>query len=55
MTKGYGLMPSLVEQLPLEDRWAVAAYVKALQLSQHASINDVPVQDRAQLNSGGAR
>ena len=47
MTKGYGLMPPLVEQLPLDDRWAVAAYVKALQLSQHARLSELPPAIRA--------
>jgi cytochrome c553 len=47
MSKGYGLMPALVEQLRPEDRWAVAAYVKALQLSQHARLSELPPTLRA--------
>jgi mono/diheme cytochrome c family protein len=42
MTHGYGAMPDYSIQLPPEDRWAVAAYIRALQLSQAASDSDVP-------------
>ena len=42
MTHGYGAMPDYAEQLTPEDRWAVAAYIRALQLSQAASSADVP-------------
>ena len=42
MTHGYGAMPDYSVQLTPEDRWAVAAYVRALQLSQAASTSDVP-------------
>src|SRR4051812_11011709 len=42
MTHGYGAMPDYSAQLPPEDRWAVAAYIRALQLSQDANASDVP-------------
>ena len=42
MTHGYGAMPDYSAQLAPEDRWAVAAYIRALQLSQAASQSDVP-------------
>ena len=42
MTHGYGAMPDYSEQLTPEDRWAVAAYIRALQLSQAATAQDVP-------------
>lgn len=42
MTHGYGAMPDYSAQLAPEDRWAVAAYIRALQLSQAASPSDVP-------------
>jgi hypothetical protein len=42
MTHGYGAMPDYSAQLAPEDRWAVAAYIRALQLSQAASASDVP-------------
>lgn len=41
MTNGYGAMPDYSVQLPPADRWAVAAYVRALQLSQDAKPSDV--------------
>ncbi|WP_238324505.1 c-type cytochrome [Pseudacidobacterium ailaaui] len=42
MTHGYGAMPDYAAQLSPEDRWAVAAYIRALQLSQNARLSDVP-------------
>lgn len=42
MTHGYGAMPDYSAQLTPADRWAVAAYIRALQLSQAATANDVP-------------
>jgi mono/diheme cytochrome c family protein len=42
MTHGYGAMPDYSAQLVPEDRWAVAAYIRALQLSQAAKVTDVP-------------
>jgi cytochrome c553 len=42
MTHGYGAMPDYASQLTPVDRWAVAAYVRALQLSQAAKPEDVP-------------
>ncbi len=42
MTNGYGAMPDYSTQLTPEDRWAVAAYIRALQLSQDATETDVP-------------
>jgi hypothetical protein len=42
MTNGYGAMPDYAAQLTPADRWAVVAYIKALQLSQSATRADVP-------------
>ena len=42
MTHGYGAMPDYSAQLTPADRWAVAAYIRALQLSQAATMKDVP-------------
>lgn len=42
MTNGYGAMPDYSDKLTPEDRWAVAAYIRALQLSQAATMADVP-------------
>ncbi|MFB3817138.1 MAG: cytochrome c [Candidatus Methylomirabilales bacterium] len=48
-TKGFGVMPDYAEQVPPADRWAIAAYIRALQLSQHARLADVPPERRQQL------
>ena len=50
MTHGFGAMQDYASQLPPADRWAVAAYIRALQLSQRASIDDVPAERRADLD-----
>ena len=42
ITNGYGAMPDYSAQLAPEDRWAVVAYIRALQLSQNATQADVP-------------
>jgi mono/diheme cytochrome c family protein len=42
MSNGFGAMPDYAEQVPPQDRWAIAAYIRALQLSQHATESDVP-------------
>ncbi len=42
MTNGFGAMPDYAAQVSPRDRWAIAAYIRALQLSQHASLADVP-------------
>lgn len=42
ITQGARTMPSYAPQIPTEDRWAIAAYVRALQLSQHATLDQVP-------------
>lgn len=47
ITEGFGLMRSYAAELPIEDRWAVVAYVQALQLSQHVALGDLP-PDRQQ-------
>jgi len=45
MTNGFGGMPDYRAQLTPRDRWAVVAYIRALQLSQHAATTDVPGGD----------
>ena len=42
MTNGFGLMPDYGSQIPPKDRWAIVAYIRALQLSQNAKLADVP-------------
>jgi len=49
ITRGYGVMYSYANRVEPEDRWAIAAYIRALQLSQDAKMSDVPNKDRAQL------
>jgi hypothetical protein len=48
MTHGYGAMPDYSAQLTPADRWAVAAYIRALQLSQDAPMKDVPAGTQVQ-------
>jgi mono/diheme cytochrome c family protein len=49
ITYGVRNMPSYGKQIPEEDRWAIVAYLRALQRSTHASLNDVPESERANL------
>jgi mono/diheme cytochrome c family protein len=49
MTHGFGAMPAYGAQIPPRDRWAIVAYVRALQLSQHATLDDVPAEEQARL------
>ncbi len=49
VSEGFGLMPSYAAQLSVEDRWAVVAYVRALQLSQYGTIEQVPPDVRQRL------
>jgi mono/diheme cytochrome c family protein len=49
MTNGFGAMPDYAAQIRVEDRWAIAAYIRALQLSGHATLADVPPAEREKL------
>jgi mono/diheme cytochrome c family protein len=49
ITNGFGAMADYRAQIEVEDRWAIAAYVRALQLSQNAVINDVPEAQKTVL------
>jgi hypothetical protein len=49
ITSGLGVMPDYAAQIPPGDRWAIIAYVRALQLSQRASLADVPAAERPAL------
>lgn len=51
MTEGYGAMYPYADRLDAHDRWAVAAYIRALQLSQHARVQDLADTDRQKLSS----
>jgi hypothetical protein len=50
ITHGFGTMPDYAAQIPVRDRWAIAAYIRALQLSQNAALGDVPEDQRGALS-----
>ena len=54
MTNGFGAMQDYASQVPVTDRWYIAAYIRALQLSQRATIADVPADRRATLDQPAA-
>jgi mono/diheme cytochrome c family protein len=54
ITKGQGKMPGYAASLTPKERWAIALYVKALQKSQNASIEDIPVDKRSELEQAAA-
>ena len=54
ITNGFGRMYPYASRIPPEDRWAISAYIKALQLSQNASTDDVPAEVLEALNLGEA-
>ena len=49
ISHGFGAMPKYSTQISTQDRWAIAAYIRALQLSQHATLADVPDEVRQRL------
>jgi mono/diheme cytochrome c family protein len=49
ITNGYGAMYSYATRVEPADRWAIAAYIRALQLSYDAKLEDVPVPKRKDL------
>jgi mono/diheme cytochrome c family protein len=51
MTNGFQAMFSYRDRVSPQDRWAIIAYIRALQLSQHASTSDVPPEDLARLEA----
>ena len=51
ISNGFGVMPDYAQQVHPEDRWAIVAYIRALQLSQHATLADVPEGQRQQLGN----
>ncbi len=50
MTRGLGAMPDYAERITPQDRWAIAAYIRVLQLSQNARVEDIPPADRQKLD-----
>jgi mono/diheme cytochrome c family protein len=51
MTEGFGVMPSYAEEVSLPDRWAIAAYIRALQYSQNARLAEIPADRRQAVES----
>jgi len=49
ITSGFGAMPDYAAQIAVPDRWAIVAYLRALQLSENARLEDVPADRRAEL------
>ena len=49
ITNGYGAMYSYAGRVEPDDRWRIAAYIRVLQASEHATVNDVPADKRGQL------
>lgn len=49
MTNGFGVMPDYKSQVPVDDRWRIVAYIRALQLSHQGTTADVPAADLEKL------
>jgi len=52
MTHGYGIMYSYANRVSTLDRWAITAYIRALQLSRNVTLNELPEQERVKLEGG---
>jgi mono/diheme cytochrome c family protein len=53
ITNGYGAMLNYASQVQVRDRWAIVSYIRALQYSQNANINDLPAEARARIPAAG--
>jgi hypothetical protein len=53
VSNGFGAMYGYSSQIPPRDRWAIIAYVRALQLSRNAPVGELPAGLRAKLMAGG--
>lgn len=53
ITNGYGAMLNYAQQIQVRDRWAIVAYIRALQYSQNANVNDLPQEAKAKLPGAG--
>jgi len=51
ITNGFGAMPSYASQVPVADRWAIVAYLRALQLSRHAQVEELPGDLQSSLDA----
>jgi len=54
MSNGFGAMQDYSAQVPVTDRWAIAAYIRALQYSRRATMDDVPADRRAEMDAAPA-
>ncbi len=55
ITNGFGAMPSYGTMIPRDDRWAIIGYIRALQLSQNATITDLSAEEQTKLTAGGTQ
>ena len=55
LSNGFGAMYGYSAQIPPRDRWAIVAYVRALQLSRNAKVADVPAEIREKLSLGAQK
>ena len=55
ISSGFGAMPDYAAQIQPPDRWAIVAYVRALQLAANGKIDDVPADKRTDLNQEGGQ
>jgi mono/diheme cytochrome c family protein len=55
MTEGFGVMPSYAPQVPVEDRWAIAAYIRVLQYSQNAHLAELSPRARQRVEADLAK
>ena len=53
ITNGFGVMPDYRSQIPVEDRWRIVAYVRALQLSRQGATGDMPADMLEELRKTG--
>jgi cytochrome c553 len=51
ISNGFGVMNGYAAQIPPEDRWAIVAYIRALQLSENAAVAELPESDRQKLEA----
>jgi mono/diheme cytochrome c family protein len=54
MSNGFGQMSSYASQIPAQDRWAIAAYISALQLSQNIPVDSLSAEEQQQLEESSA-
>ncbi len=49
ISNGFGAMPEYADQIPVHDRWAIVAFLRALELSQHIPVSEVPPERRQDI------